>query len=817
MAVRFQNDSHVTGRVPGYYARNRLYPDAYVRNDWPGRTSRRIHDGLSIDRNYGLDTQSDDLDSSPYSSPYYINGRYNSSNLSTQRGNSASIQGCTRLLTLEDNKQDFEDSDIQTTIQLWQGKQIRFKLPYTNKVVGNTITLKNTCGCSGVLSIYFSTGYDKLPIYETAIDLCEISQDEFEHRELYTMIPFPAPLTETGELHVRMEIWDEVSCERSTNPFNTGKFVEIAATGFGNHEECINELGEKNIPVEETYEYNSQPSRPLIGLIYNDWESVPTNRTEGLDRGARVSKNNYDYDIYCIKNGTEAKVVIYDPATNTTIPNNIKVDGRIQKLNLIQAEDKVYYVDGYSPLQRFTIGDWSTYTFPATAVEDVQVSINLNIWVASDLGGASGNYLFTLTGTQWYYQDNPVNLSDYGITITGDVVGTGEITVTYVKATESTEASVSASYTDVRPVIAPSIIIKHNNRIYLSGFLYDGNLVQCTRITTKGPDFNSYPYRFYAPNDSPLANTTNNITAIVEYESDTLMIAFEHGYSLYTSNENLEDAIPQQVSSYSDGAGIVDSGDIVCYRGIIYSFDPDEGIRRFTGALWNKVPGQYIDNLYERVDLDKPRKLWGYAYKLYFNYWDKLDGKAKCIIWDMNMNYQQYPFFQDVDIPFCDVRADNDFDLIGIHPNYPCIMKLYDQDVWRRLDTPIEFRRDSKFLSLPGNAANMTLKRVQIKVIANTNRWWWFGVCLDVPTLTQNRGIDSWYRIPSWDTIDEESPVETPFPTVEQFEEKATTLLTLPNLKSKCISAQIRVKTKTFRSQSNLISLLLEGQIEPYL
>ena len=80
MAFRNQNNSHPKGRVPSYYARNRLYPGAYAQNEVITRTSTRIHDGFTINTNYGLDTTSDDINSSPYSSPYYINGRYNSDN-----------------------------------------------------------------------------------------------------------------------------------------------------------------------------------------------------------------------------------------------------------------------------------------------------------------------------------------------------------------------------------------------------------------------------------------------------------------------------------------------------------------------------------------------------------------------------------------------------------------------------------------------------------------------------------------------------------------------------------------------------------------
>lgn len=743
MALRWQNQPHTTDRVPGYYANNKLYKGSYARTDWPTRTSRRIHDGLTIDRNYGLDTVSDDVNSSPYSSPYYINGRYNSSNLVTQRGNSASVQGIVRKASLYDEESDFTDNDIQGYLELWQGKQIKFELPYDGKIVGNTITLRNTGGCTGILSIYFSTGPNEVPIYETAIDLCDVSTDIFEHKTVYGANIFPRPTSPNGKIYVRMEIWNEISMEKSSNPFNTGRKIEIAATGLDNHYACEYKLNDKNVPANEKYEYKRLPSRPLIGLITNDYETVPTNRSENDKMGASVTLNGYRYDIFCVKKEGVAEVLVYDKLMNKFVrgsgdtPLDIQVDGRIEELNLVQAMEWVYYVDGYSALQKFKIGEWVSQT----------------------------------------------------VTVTGG---------------------------GVSPVLGPSIICKHNNRIYLSGFLEDRNLVIFSDFTSAGPNFDNYPYKFYVPSTSVLENSTNNVITMLEYENDTLCIAGEHFISLFTSNVAVEGTTPEQVSMWTDGIGIQSSGDIVNYKGVLYSFDQNEGIRRFTGALWNKIP-ESVDSHIERVDMDKPRKLWGYANKLYFNYTDRVDGKRKCVVWDMDMNYQQYPWFQDSDIPFCDVRFDVDYDLTGIHPDYPCVMQLYAQDVWRRFDTPITFERHTKYLSLPGNSADLILKRVHNKVLANANRWWWFSVSVDKHQLDQKRGKDTWYRVPCWDTINEVEPVETPFPVEDQYEQDAVALLTLPNLRIRAISAQEKIKCKTFRAQASLISTVFEAGVRQYL
>lgn len=743
MTWRGSNSAYPYDRPKTYYTNNRLYPGSYAPVDAPTRVSRRIHDGFVLDRNYGLDTTSDDLNSSPYSSPYYINGRYNSDNLTTQRGNSASVQGMKLLTTYGDEYNDFTENDIQTTLELWQGKQIKFKIPYSGKVVGATVTLRNTDNCTGILSIYFSATDGGRPIAEVSVDLCKISQDKFEHLTLRPATIVPQEANPRGVLYVRMEIWDEISKKRSANPFNTGRKIEIAATGDGSHEACVYTLSDKNIPANEKYEYSPYPSRPLIGLVYNQWHSLPTWK-EGADKdGATVSLNGYRYDLFTIQNEDETRLLIYDPAMNTTtLATNVAIDGRADHLSLVQFKDQIYYVDGYSPLQKFTIGTWVSSVITPSSSDD-----------------------------------------------------------------------------DDQPVIAASNIFKHINRIILNGFRYDPNLNQISMFDESGPLPEKF-YRFYTPDDYPQATSINPVTGVIEYTSDQVMIFGKEFSSLFYTGADFESAstsssAPRQVGMFMDGIGAASQGDICNFKATLYSFDPDEGIRRFNGSKWQRIPGN-VDSHYARVDMNMPRKLWGYANKLYFNYYDKIDGKSKCLIWDMNMDYQSYPWFQDSDVPFCDVRIHDDYDVIGIHPDYPCIMKLYAEDTWSRLDSPITFERHTKYLSVPGGANDLWAKRAWAKVIANADRWWWLSLTADKNFQVQFRGHDHWYRQPVWGTLDIEEPVETPFPYEDIYEGNAVFRMFLSHIKIKGESIQMKVKCKTFRNQCNLIGTGLEIQATNY-
>lgn len=834
-AYRFQNNPHAKNKAPSYYAGNKQYPGAYAQTDVPGRTSRRIHDGFNLTRNYGLDTTSDDINSSPYSSPYYINGRYLADNLVFQRGNSSSVQGIKLLLFPEryKRKEDFADSDIQTYLELWQGKQIKFELPYNGKLVGNTIKLRNTGGCKGVLSLYISTSEDGVPVYETAIDLCTVSQDIFEHREIYSITTIPAIANPRKKLYVRMEIWDDMErCDkkRNANPFNTGRKIDIAATGKGTHLACEYRLQEKNEPVNETYDYKRYPSMPLIGLIYSDWDSVPVDRLDNVKTGATVSLRGYRYDIMCAKRNGEAEVIIYDKEMNKVVEGaNISVDGRVEQLNIAQVTDTdrvtwVYYVDGYSPLQRFKIGEWVSSSFPTGSADSVTAQINAEIWYNSDLGSTSGTYIFTYSNGSWTYNENNISLATYGITLVGGGPSEGStITVLYTVAEGGAKNIESIQFVDARPVIGAKLIMFHNNRLFLAGFRNDPNLVQVSSIEAEGPNFTMFPYRFYTPNRSPYDTSLNPITALTEYASDQIMISMKNGFSIYstysgTKSTGLEDYMPSQVSTFMDSAGVASQGDIVNYKGVIYSYDEKEGLRRFTGALWNDVPAaQPVSSHYDRVDMAKPRKMWGFSNKLYYNYYDKIDGKAKCLIWDQQMNYQEYPMFMDQDIPFCDIRTDESEDLIGIHADYPAIMLHYAEDTWKRFDSPITFERHSKFLSLPGNAADIIVNRVHAKVLANATRMWWMGITVDKQQFSTTRGKDIVYRQPVWATRIEQEPPETAFPVEDITEEKSVYRFSVMDLRIRCESIQVKMKAKTFRNQASLMSVLVECQPKNYL
>lgn len=173
--------------------------------------------------------------------------------------------------------------------------------------------------------------------------------------------------------------------------------------------------------------------------------------------------------------------------------------------------------------------------------------------------------------------------------------------------------------------------------------------------------------------------------------------------------------------------------------------------------------------------------------------------------------------FMDQDTSFCDVRSDESEVLIGAHADYPAIIQHYAEDTWRRLDSPITFERHSKFLSLPGNAADIIVHRVHAKVLANATRMWWMGITVDKQRFNTTRGKDIVYRQPVWATRTEQEPPETAFPVEDITEERSVYRFSVMDLRIRCESIQVKMKAKTFRDQASLMSVLVECQPLQYL
>ena len=186
--------------------------------------------------------------------------------------------------------------------------------------------------------------------------------------------------------------------------------------------------------VEEKYEYKPYPSRPLIGLIYSDFVSVPVDRIDNMKTGGTVSYNKYRYDIFCVKNGSSARVLIYDKEMNRLVWNMIKVDGRVKQLNIAQVTDTnkvtwIYYVDGYSPLQRFKLRQWNdedlekepikSMSFDTGSADNITADINSATFFDTDLGQQSGYYTFTFSDGAWWYNEEEKDIATYGITLVG--------------------------------------------------------------------------------------------------------------------------------------------------------------------------------------------------------------------------------------------------------------------------------------------------------------------------------------------------------------------------------------------------------------
>ena len=125
------------------------------------------------------------------------------------------------------------------------------------------------------------------------------------------------------------------------------------------------------------------------------------------------------YDAYLYRTSGGARDVSDGDAQLSFIKGNSVITGRVpESINPT-------YTSSHTP------GEGESYISPV-------VAINPEIWRASTLGAASGNYTFTRTDGAWKYNNTTVSLDTYGITITGDVYDTDYFVVAYTKAAQGT-------------------------------------------------------------------------------------------------------------------------------------------------------------------------------------------------------------------------------------------------------------------------------------------------------------------------------------------------------------------------------------------
>lgn len=638
-----------------------FYPDVYSRTSdtWQTRVGRRNREMASFANLLGLNTAFDDLHKTDGDSPFLRNVRYMGDKQEAQRAQVTSRNGA-KLLGVKDTG-TIEGYPEQYFIEIWEGRAIEFDIaPTDHLIIGGTLRLRNQEGAKGRLRVFLKESSTARSVCDANIALDAISQTEYVDRSF----TFINPLSAKNGLTIRLEIEGDVEPD-ACGDVGEGRKVWLAASGYKGHRSADYTSPNVNECMREVdYEWHDEPSIPCMDLTYSTGKPMPKGVMACTDEGKfLIFPIKYDSGIELWRFNVNTHV--YSQIDTTNAP----VDARAETVRFAQGLGKMYFVDGYSPLQRIDMSTWKSELAIAK-----QEDIDVEGVTPENMQAQPGASLILRIRNRFYlagFKEDP-NFVQYSIL--NSITGTAD---------DKTENA---------------------------GVQYD----QYSDISW-----------FYSPDRSPKDSVCGPITALANYEGN-LLVFRNDGASLWQLGN--EFSAPAQTDFFAYNMGVENQEDVCNLNGNLYIYNRSEGMRRFSGGDAT-YQSSAIDNELRKLPTNSPRILFGHANKLRI-YCD-LDGRgiADHNFIFMTILAQTSPWYCDDNTPVTWVVGDqNDDTVYAMHASFPAIYIVDADDQYTDFDSSITMQYHTPYRS-PGEVSGWTiLHRVLLKLITSSTNIWYIGV-----------------------------------------------------------------------------------------
>lgn len=639
----------------------KFYPDVYSRTTkpWQTRVGRRNRENATFANLLGLNTAFDDLHKKDGESPFLRNVRYMGNKQTVQRAQVTSRDGA-KLLGIKEYG-TINALPEQYHIEMWEGRAIEFNIDPTDQlIIGGTLTIRNRGGASGRLRVFLKQNHKSRAICDANISLESIPKNEYVERTFR----FINPLKATEGLTLRLEVEGDIEPD-ACGDIAEGRKIWIAASGVKGHlaadytspnvNECMREVA---------YDWKEEPSIPCIALHYST--GTP------MLKGFMVCTDDGKFLIFPLKyeSGIElwrfnVDTHVYTQIDTTAAP----VDPRAEAVRFAQGLGKVYFVDGYSKLQRIDLDTWTSEEAIAK-----QADIDEPDVTPEDMQAQPGaSLILRIRNRIWLagFKEDP-NFVQYSIL--------NSLTGTPDAKTEN------------------------------AGVQYD--------------QFSDISW-FYSPDRSPKDSTCGPITALANFDGN-LVIFRTNGCSIWKPGN--EFSSPSQQDMYSYNIGVEKQEDVCNLNGTLFIYNRSEGVRRFTGADAT-FQSMQIDNELRKLPYDSPRFLFGHANKVRL-YCD-LAGRGHAdhnFIYNI-MLANTSPWYCDDNTPITWLIGDQNSDTIyAMHSLYPAIYEVDAENQFTDFDSSIVMQYHTQYKS-PGEPVGYTiLHRVLLKLVASSTNIWYVGV-----------------------------------------------------------------------------------------
>ena len=346
-----------------------------------------------------------------------------------------------------------------------------------------------------------------------------------------------------------------------------------------------------------------------------------------------------------------------------------------------------------------------------------------------------------------------------------------------------------------------SLILFLQNRLYLSGFKDDPNLVIYSLIDDVKPRFEQYNDKFYSPDQSPELSAPSPITALSS-TAGVLIVFRIDGLSLYTPGAGLEISATQATP---EGAqlGVLNQEAVCSGKNNVYFFNPIEGVCRFAGSL-NRVISGDIENLLKRIK-NKDAVFMLYQNKrvrMYFSFEGKVPDSCFYYYSDLEGSL---PWYLDVNTPVSSaVAAKKSEEIYAIHSEVPSVMSV--DSAFTDFDSYLEVEYDTAYRTPAEIDGWLYVRRVHVHELSNSNHSIFIGVD---PDHTDSPVV---YRRYIQKTTEAEANPDAVF---QHTAEDGITVISIP-MYLKCRSYQVRVKRYVYKDSAETLGISVEyGTKEP--
>lgn len=367
---------------------------------------------------------------------------------------------------------------------------------------------------------------------------------------------------------------------------------------------------------------------------------------------------------------------------------------------------------------------------------------------------------------------------------------------------KQSEIQGGGSIESVRPKAGGSLIHFVQNRLYVSGFKDDPNLVIVSLIDDTKPRFEQYADRFYSPDQSPELSAGNPITALSDV-SDVLVVFRIKDLSLYTAGSGYEAGGTSQVTPEGAALGVLNQEAVVQSKNNLFFYNPIEGLVRFAGSL-NRPVMMNIENLHKRIKYPESVFL---AYhnkrvRLFFSYNNKQPDSTLYYYVDLE---GRLPWYHDKNTPVLWAVPDKTTDkLYAMHSQVTSFMELEQQ--FTDFDTYIELEWNSQYRTPDDPSGEIFIRRLHLHELANSTHSIFIGIDTD------HKDNPVVYRryIPA--TVDN---VVNPDAIFQQTAEAGVAVVSI-GMYLRCRRYQVRLKRYCYKDVAEVLGVSIEyGDKDP--